>query len=168
MEAAMNVEIVYIRKDLISGWRAACEAVAAERIYLGRVTFPPFDPERALPLKMIENGWPMYCATAGTDVVGWADVTPVDVPECAHRGTLGMGVVATHRHSGIGGRLLEACLAHAPRSKIEKIELTVYTSNAPAIALYRKYGFADVGMIRDYRRLDGVIYDALLMERFLR
>ncbi len=163
----MTVEIAYIREELIAAWRAACEAVAAERVYLGRLTLPPFDFKHAFPVKLMKNNWPMYCAVAGTEVVGWADVTPVDIPECAHRGTLGMGVVAPHRRAGIGGRLLEACLAHAPRSNITKIELTVYTNNGPAIALYRKYGFAEIGVLRDYRRLDGVTYDALLMERFL-
>jgi ribosomal protein S18 acetylase RimI-like enzyme len=163
----LTVEIVYIRKDLISAWRAACESVAAERIYLGRITLPMFDPEKAFPLKVIEHDWPMYCALVGSELVGWADVTPADIPECAHRGILGMGVVSSYRGAGIGSRLLEACMAHAPRSNIAKIELTVYTSNAAAIALYRKYRFTEVGLIRDYRRLDGVIYDALLMERFL-
>lgn len=161
----MPIEIIYLRKDLISAWRAAVDAVAAERIYLGRLTFPPFDPEHAPPLKMIENNWPMYCAMAGDELVGWADVTPVDVPESAHRGVLGMGVIARHRGAGLGDRLLEASLAHARRSGIAKVELTVYTNNKPAVALYRKHGFAEIGVIRDYRRLDGVTYDALLMER---
>lgn len=161
------IEVIYIRKDLISAWRAAVDAVAAERVYLGRLTFPPLDPEHAWPLKMIENDWPMYCAVAGNELIGWADVTPVDVPECSHRGTLGMGVIASHRGAGIGNRLLEACLAHAPRCKIAKIELTVYTSNKPAVALYRKHGFTEIGVIRDYRRLDGLTYDALLMERWV-
>ena len=50
---------------------------------------------------------------------------------------------------------------------MSKVELTVYTSNAAAIALYRKHGFTEIGVVGDYRRLDGEIYDALLMERFL-
>jgi putative acetyltransferase len=78
-----------------------------------------------------------------------------------------MGVAAAHRGAGIGSALLEACLAHAPKSNIEKIELTVFASNAPAIALYRKFGFTDIGVVRDYRRLDGITYDALLMERWV-
>ncbi len=107
----------------------------------------------------------MYWALAGAEVVGWADVTPNDVPECAHRGKLGMGIVASHRRAGIGARLLEACIDHAPRCGSEKIELTVFANNTPAIALYRKYGFDEAGFIRDYRRLDGEIYDALLVQR---
>ena len=164
----MTVEIVYIREDLIPDWRSACEAVASERIYLGRIAFPPLDAFKAFPIKVINNDWPMYCALDGSALVGWADVTPVDIPECTHRGALGMGVLASHRRQGIGGQLLEACLAHCFRNSIEKVELTVYTTNTAAIALYRKHGFTDIGVIRDYRRLDDQIYDALLMEKFLR
>jgi ribosomal protein S18 acetylase RimI-like enzyme len=160
----MTADIIYMREDLIPPWRAAVEAVAAERIYLGR-TRAPSDPEHAFPRRMIANDWPMYCAMAGNELVGWADVAPIDIPECAHRGVLGMGVSASHRGAGLGSRLLDACLSHAPRSGIEKVELTVFASNARAIALYRKHGFTEFGMIRDYRRLDGVVYDALLMER---
>jgi RimJ/RimL family protein N-acetyltransferase len=47
---------------------------------------------------------------------------------------------------------------------MSKIELSVYSSNTAAIALYRRFGFTDFGMVRDHRRLDGVSYDVLLME----
>ena len=163
----MATDIVYIREDLIGGWRAACETVAAERIFMGRVSLPPEDSAQAFARRSISNNWPMYCAVEGQTVVGWADITPVDNPECAHRGMLGMGVVASRRGAGLGEQLLSACLIHAPRSGIEKVELTVYTSNGPAIALYRKHGFTEIGVVRDFRRLDGVTYDALLMEKFL-
>jgi ribosomal protein S18 acetylase RimI-like enzyme len=161
------VEIVYIRKNLMSAWRTAVEKVAAERVYLGRVTLPPFEPEHAFPLRMIENNWPMYCALVEGELVGWADITPSDIPECTHRGTLGMGVLAHWRGAGIGSRLLEACIDHARQNNLGKVELSVYSNNTAAVALYRKYGFTEFGLNRDYRRLDGVTYDALLMELFL-
>ena len=163
----MSVDIVYMRKDLIGAWRAACEQVAAERVYLGMVTLPPFDPERAFPNRLIANDWPMYCALDDGQLVGWIDIVPRDQPEFSHRGTLGMGLIGSHRGQGLGGHLLDAALAHAPRSGLSKVELTVFTSNLAAIALYRKYGFEDAGTWHDHRRLDGVTYDALLMERFL-
>lgn len=161
------IDIIYLRKDQVAAHRSAVEAVAAERIYLGLVKLPPFDPERAFPLRLIENDWPMYAAMDGNDLVGWADITPVAVPESVHRGVLGMGLLASHRGAGIGRRLLDACLAHAPRCGLSKVELTVFMSNTPAIALYRRAGFTDIGIIKDYRRLDGVTYDALMMEKFL-
>jgi ribosomal protein S18 acetylase RimI-like enzyme len=76
-----------------------------------------------------------------------------------------MGLLAPFRGQGLGERLLQACIAQAPRVGLSKIELTVSSANARAIALYRKAGFTDVGFIRDYRRVDGTIYDAVLMER---
>ncbi len=163
----MATDIVYIREDLTGGWRAACETVAAERIYLGRVQLPPPEFSKTFVDRAISSNWPMYCAVEGQTVVGWCDIIPVDIPESAHRGVVGMGVIAARRGEGLGEQLLAACLTHAPRSGIEKVELTVYTSNTPAIALYRKHGFKEIGVNHDYRRLDGVTYDALLMEKFL-
>ena len=161
-------EIVYIRADQIVSWREACEAVAAERVWLGRIVLPPFELSTSFPIKLIGANAPMYVAVDDGRVVGWADIAPVEIPECAHRGSLGMGLIASHRGMGLGSQLLQACLDHAPRCGIEKVELTVYASNAPAIALYRKFGFTETGMLRDWRRLDGVSWDALLMEKFLR
>lgn len=164
----MTVDIVFMREDLTERWRAACEAVVAERIYLGRVTMPAHEFSVSFAKRMIDNDWPMYVAMDGDQLVGWADINPPDIPECRHRGVLGMGVVASHRGAGTGRRLLETCLDHCGRSGIEKVELTVYTSNTAAIALYRRLGFTDAGVLRDWRRLDGVSYDALNMELFLR
>lgn len=158
------IEIAQMREDLILGWRATCEAVASERVYLGRVTLPPFDPNNPFQRNHIRKDWPSYVVLDRDAVVGWADVTPVDIPECAHRGILGMGLLASHRGMRLGSRLLEACIAHMPRTQMSKIELSVFSSNTAAIALYRRFGFTEFGMVRDHRRLDGVSYDVLLME----
>ena len=146
-------EIVRMREDLILGWRSVCEAVAAERIYLGRLTLPPFDPENPFPRHHIRNNWPSYIALDDGAVVGWADITPVDIPECQHRGILGMGLLASHRRQGLGSRLLEACIEHTARTGMSSIELTVYSGNTAAITLYRRLGFTEIGTIRDYRQI---------------
>ncbi len=39
------------------------------------------------------------------------------------------------------------------------------SDNAPAIALYRRFGFVAEGTCRNYMCVDGVDYDALLMAR---
>jgi putative acetyltransferase len=43
--------------------------------------------------------------------------------------------------------------------------LIVRSDNAAAIALYRSFGFIHEGTCRNYMRVDGVDYDALLMAR---
>ena len=127
----------------------------------------PFDPVQDFPLRLIENDWPMYAAMDHNDLVDRADITPVGVPECVHRGVLGMGIVTSHRGAGPGPRLLDACLEPAPRCGITKVGLPVFTSNTAAIALYRRADFTDIATIKDYRRLDCVSYDVLMMEKFL-
>lgn len=49
---------------------------------------------------------------------------------------------------------------------IERIELTVFTDNQAAIALYRKFGFEIEGTSRRYAMRDGVLVDAYHMARF--
>jgi putative acetyltransferase len=50
---------------------------------------------------------------------------------------------------------------------LRRIELTVFADNAPAIALYRKSGFAEEGRSRAYAMRDGVLADALHMARIV-
>lgn len=50
---------------------------------------------------------------------------------------------------------------------LEKIELHVYTTNDPVIALYKKFGFEEEGVIKKYRKLDGEYFDCLSMAKFL-
>jgi putative acetyltransferase len=48
---------------------------------------------------------------------------------------------------------------------LRRIELTVFTDNAPAIALYRRFGFVEEGRSRGYAMRDGVLADVLHMAR---
>lgn len=113
--------------------------------------------------KMIAKDWPAYYALDGDKVVGWADISPFNNPRLAHRGSLGMGIISGYRGRGLGTQLLKAALEHAKKIGLEKVELTVYTDNAGAIALYRKLGFEDEGLIKHYRKLDGRYFDCLAM-----
>lgn len=76
-----------------------------------------------------------------------------------------MGVAASHRGRGIGGRLIATTLETALARGLTRIELTVRTDNLAAIALYRRSGFETEGQLRRYLLVDGVHYDALLMAR---
>ena len=50
---------------------------------------------------------------------------------------------------------------------LEKVELNVYTTNLPAIALYKNFEFEEEGLIRKFRKLDGQYFDCLAMGKFL-
>ncbi len=83
-----------------------------------------------------------------------------------HVGSIGMGVHDDWTGRGVGRRLLGELVDLADGwLGLKRIELTVYTDNAPAIALYRSFGFAVEGTHRGYALRDGVYVDAYAMAR---
>lgn len=67
------------------------------------------------------------------------------------------------RRRGLGGVLLRAALDLAATAGGEAMFLEVAADNAPAIALYRRAGFAPVGLRRGYyARKGGPAVDALV------
>jgi putative acetyltransferase len=67
---------------------------------------------------------------------------------------------------GVGKALLGAAVDLADNwLNVERIELTVYTDNAAAIALYQRFGFDIEGTFRRYGFREGVYVDAHAMAR---
>jgi len=83
-----------------------------------------------------------------------------------HSAALGISVDDKHRGEGVGKALLTALIDAADNwLGISRIELTVFTDNEPAIALYRKAGFEMEGTHRAYALRDGVLADVFAMAR---
>ncbi len=84
----------------------------------------------------------------------------------AHAAGLGIGVLPAHQRQGVGRALMAALLDWADRwAGLLRIELHVWTDNAPAIALYRACGFEIEGTHRAFALRDGVYVDAHSMAR---
>ncbi|EPQ5450493.1 GNAT family N-acetyltransferase, partial [Pseudomonas aeruginosa] len=89
------------------------------------------------------------------DVIGSASLEQHPRIRRSHSGSIGMGV---------GSRLLGELLDIADNwMNLRRVELTVYTDNAPALALYRKFGFETEGEMRDYAVRDGRFVDVYSM-----
>ena len=149
-------------------FHSALNSVAKERNYIEMIEAPPLADVSQYQRGLILKKGPVYYAVEGERVVGWCDIFPKDNPRLSHRGSLGMGIISGFRKMGIGTRLMQATLDHAKKFGLAKVELSVYSSNTDAIALYKKMGFVQEGVVRDYRRLDGVSYDAISMAKELR
>ena len=77
-----------------------------------------------------------------------------------------MGVHASFQGQGVGSKLVEAVLDLADNwLNILRIEVEVYTDNTPAIALYKKFGFAIEGEARAFAFRDGAHVNAYHMSR---
>ncbi len=80
---------------------------------------------------------------------------------------LDIAIAAQYQHHGLGRRLLEEMMVLARRANMQRVVLEVRASNAAAIGLYRKAGFADIGLRRDYYPAANGREDAILMGRKL-
>ena len=67
------------------------------------------------------------------------------------------------REKGIGSALLQEIINFAKQKKAKTITLEVNENNKPAIKLYEKFNFKQVGLRKKY--YNG-IYDAILMTRY--
>jgi putative acetyltransferase len=83
-----------------------------------------------------------------------------------HAADLGISVHDDYRRRGIGKALLEALIEAADRwLGISRVELTVFTDNEAAIALYQQAGFVTEGVLKSYALRDGAFADVFTMAR---
>ena len=85
-----------------------------------------------------------------------------------HRCTVGISLYREFWGMGVGTALLGEILRCAKIAGFEQAELEVVSTNAPAIGLYKKLGFASTGTIpRAFRYRDGTYADFLFMVKKL-
>lgn len=162
-----DVRIVPIAKEHVESYHRCLDSVARERRYLAFIQAPPLESTREFVLSNIANDVPQFVALQGKEVVGWCDISPMRREGFTHCGELGMGVHKDFRRRGIGTELIERTLADAKAKGLERVELEVFASNAPAIRLYEKIGFAVEGVKKKGRKLDGVYDDLVEMALFI-
>jgi putative acetyltransferase len=83
-----------------------------------------------------------------------------------HVASIGMAVRDDWQGKGVGTALMQAVLDLADNwLNLRRIELRVYTDNAPAIALYEKFGFEIEGTHRHMAFRNGEYVDGYSMAR---
>lgn len=135
------------------------EAVAAEGRWIA--TEPPVNRRevRARWLELVRTGeGTILLAEDGGPPAGLAAMVGLLSPE------LGMLVREGRRRQGVGDALLRACIAWAEGRGAREVILHVFPHNPGAIALYRKHGFEERGLLRAaYLRRNGERWDAIRM-----
>jgi ribosomal protein S18 acetylase RimI-like enzyme len=158
-------EVRIVKADIkyARSFNRAVASVTKEKIFLATVTTFPLDSTISFVQKIIENNYTQFYAIENNEVIGWCDIQPKGFDVMKHVGVLGIGVVSSHRHRGIGSRLLEAAIDNAKEKCLEKVELEVFASNTNAIKLYKKFGFQFEGKRIQAKKLEGIYDDIVLM-----
>lgn len=167
----LNGERVVLRE-----WREAdLEALAALRNDVGMqrllmATARPNSVERVREW-LIERGSQEHIvffvvADSADNAVGYIQVNNID--RFHGRGDLGICLASSAHGRGIAAEachLLEGYLRDT--LALNKLYLQVLSDNKRAIAFYRKYGYSEVGILRQHFREGSARHDVILMERVL-
>jgi len=97
----------------------------------------------------LDNQWALWLVAQEDDtVVGYiGSQTAVDETD-----VMNVAVHPDHRRKGIAEALIEMLIKHLKERGSHALMLEVRASNAPAIALYEKIGFQQVGLRKNYYR----------------
>ncbi len=107
-----------------------------------------------------------YVALINGEIVGNLGFEVMTNPRRRHVGSFGMGVKDHQQGKGVGSALLATAIDLADNwLNLQRIEITVYTDNKPAIALYQKFGFVIEGEAVDFAYRNGEYVNAYYMAR---
>ena len=77
---------------------------------------------------------------------------------------ISVAVDPTHQGQGLGRQLLSLAIADLVSAGVITLFLDVAVDNPPALALYRRLGFIEVGRRRGYYPRAGMVVDALAFQ----
>ena len=161
---------VTIRRSSVKD-AAAIARIMSNPLVLRNLMQLPFASEERWAQQLADHNTPgkldfVIVAERGGEVIGSAGLHPAVQLRRRHAAMLGISVAVEHHGTGVGAALMQALCDYADQwGQILRIELTVFSDNARAIALYRGFGFELEGSFRGYALRDGVYADCLTMAR---
>lgn len=114
-----------------------------------------------------EEGRFSLVALVGEEIVGHLGLhTEPSRPRRKHAGGIGMAVHDDYQGQGVGTALLQAAVEMADNwLNLQRLELTVFTDNQPAVQLYKKCGFVVEGTLKRHSFRAGEYVDVYYMAR---
>ena len=161
----MDIEI---RRAQPSDYEAFCRTYSDETSYSGTLQLPY--PSVELWRKRLAEPSPsdfVLVAMVGAEMAGNAGLHQAhSSPRRAHAMTVGLCVRQDYHGKGVGSALMGALVDLADNwLNVFRLELTVFTDNERAIALYRKFGFEHEGTHRAFALRAGRYADVHAMAR---
>ena len=160
----MNIEI---RHAELGDHEALSELHAQPNVIWGTCQLPLPSPDNwKKRLSELGDNTRLLVACVDGEIVGALSLMIWKSPRRRHAADLGMAVHDDWQGKGVGSALMEAVIDLADNwLNLSRLELSVYTDNEPGIALYKKFGFDEEGVIRRFAFRDGEFVDAVAMAR---
>jgi L-phenylalanine/L-methionine N-acetyltransferase len=162
---------ITIRRIQLSDAAAMARIVSDPGIFPGLLQLP-FASEEMWQQRLQDSGAPdktdlQLVAERGGNLLGSAGLHSVGAAlRRRHVMSLGILVAPEYQGQGVAGALMTALLDYADNwAQVLRIELSVYTDNDRAIALYQRHGFEPEGRMRAYAMRAGAFVDVLAMAR---
>lgn len=167
----MQTEPITVRRATTKD-AAAFARIMGDLEVLPNVLQVPYTSEEVWAQRLADTSAPgktdlSLVAEIGGEVIGNAGLHPTGLAlRRRHCAGLGICVASTAQGRGVGKALMQALCDYADDwGQILRIELTVFTDNARAIALYRRFGFEVEGTHRGYALRSGRYVDVHSMAR---
>ncbi|MEP7328423.1 MAG: GNAT family N-acetyltransferase [Betaproteobacteria bacterium] len=164
---APRAPVIHVRRAHPGDAEAIMAVFSSPRAMAGTLQLPY--PSAELWRKRLTDQGPedfLLVAEVKGEVVGNLGLHPAGRARRRHAASIGMSVRDDWQQRGVGTALLIAGLDVADHwLNYVRIELTVYTDNVPALALYRKFGFGVEGTLISYAYRNGRYVDAYAMAR---
>lgn len=116
--------------------------------------------ENALSEELYNNCAVFFAAIIDNKLAGYIGMHNI----CLQGYITNIAVFKQYRGKGIASALMEKIIGYAVKNNMEFISLEVRQSNHPAISLYVKYGFKEIGIRKNF--YSKPCEDAVIMTRY--
>jgi L-phenylalanine/L-methionine N-acetyltransferase len=159
---------ITIRRAEPSDYEALYKIYTCPKVVLGtlQLPFPSLEGWRKR-LAEPEEGKFRLVAMVEEEIIGQLGLsTDPSRPRQKHVGGIGMAVHDDFQGQGVGTALLRAAIDMADNwLNLQRLELTVFVDNEPAVRLYKKCGFEIEGTLRRHSFRAGQYVDVYSMAR---
>lgn len=109
----------------------------------------------------------MFAALIDGELAGFFSVMRAGRGRVAHVAEFGIAIRKSCWHLGIGAMATVVSIDFARQAGYHKLSLSVRADNLRAIALYKRFGFSEAGVLRDQLLVNGEYFDEIVMELML-
>jgi phosphinothricin acetyltransferase len=111
---------------------------------------------------------PILVAVVHQRVIGWASISKwSDRQAYDDTGETSVYVKSEFRGQGIGNRLMQATISEATRLKFHTLIARIAEGSEESLHLHRRYGYVDVGTLKEVGRKFGKLLDVHILQRIL-